>query len=675
MLFFNIPLRTLYQIFLHLLHLMYGEFIMNLLAVKETLHKSIALLLVLFLWTTPAQALTLHATDDTFNNSLQGNTANGTRNEVFVRDTNGVRQGFAQFDLVTLPSGITSADVDKATLRLFVDEVPSGGNVDIHLVTSSWDEETLTFNSSPTIEAIPFAANVAFVTGNMEDFITVDITSQLKNWVDNPTTNFGIALVPDGVNIKFDSKESRGTSQPMQLEVALIGPAGPQGDQGIQGIQGVAGVNGTNGLDGATGATGPQGIQGIQGLTGATGTTGATGPQGIQGIAGESGKDDADGVEVTFAREISYDPGTGAVASLDLNGTDLFIGTTDPTISIGTVGASVLFKGTIPNTTPAQQQVVLKLPGGILEGHHKVKLDNTQGDSNVFFPLNQTFFDGSTWTEATANAAWADRKSHASVVFDGKMWVSGGIDASSNQTNDVWYSTDGVNWTQATANAPWSARMSHTMLTYDNKMWILGGFKNVTGNTNDVWYSTDGANWTQATASAAWFARSAHSSVVFDNKMWVLGGSTQNDVWYSTDGINWTQATANAAWSDRQNQTTVAFDNKMWVTGGGNSFKNDVWYSTDGANWTQATPSAAWSARQDHTSVVYNSKMWIIGGLDGSYKNDVWYSTDGINWTEATPSAAFPTRFDHTALTFDNKMWIMGSINSGKSNDVWFTSN
>jgi hypothetical protein len=639
------------------------------------------LMLFLFLWTATSQAHTLNAINDTFSSSVQTDRVRGNDMAVFVRDSGGTRRTFAQFDSTTLPNGTTGADIDRATLRLFIDDVLSAGNIDIHRVTSSWEESSLTFNNSPTFDVTPFASNVAIATGDEHKFITIDITAEVKNWIDNPTTNFGIALLAQaGTHIKLDSKENRGTSHPIELEVALIGPEGPQG---IQGIQGIPGADGTNGLDGATGATGPQGDQGIQGITGttgptgATGITGATGPQGTQGIAGTngtngtdgvSGKDDADGVEINFAREIDFDTGSGLVASLDINGTDLFIGATDPTIDVGGVTASVLFKTDIPNTT--QQQVVFKLPQGILAGHHKVKLANTQGDSDVFFPLNATLFDGSTWTEATANASWEDRQGHTTLNFDNKMWVLGGHQGVT-RLNDVWYSEDGINWTQATANAPWTIRLGHTSVVFDNKMWVIAG-----DYKTDVWYSSDGINWTQATSNAAFGPRGDHTSVVFDNKMWVIAG-VSDDVWYSSDGITWTEATGNAAFGARQYPTSVVFDNKMWVMGGSLSAVdlNDVWYSTDGISWVQATSSAAWFGRHQGSAVVYDSKMWVIGGYSPSVSpsnKDVWYSADGITWTEATSNAGFFSGRLNSAVVFDNKIWHLGG---GVSSDVWFTSN
>jgi hypothetical protein len=121
------------------------------------------LILFLLLWVPSIQAHTLHVTQDTYNNSAMVNDGNGGETRVHVNDQNGTEQGFAQFDLSTLPSGTTGADIEKATFRLFVRNVMTPGDMDVHLVTSSWDEATLSFNNSPTLNATPFASDVAFI--------------------------------------------------------------------------------------------------------------------------------------------------------------------------------------------------------------------------------------------------------------------------------------------------------------------------------------------------------------------------------------------------------------------------------------------------------------------------------------------------------------------------------
>ena len=116
---------------------------------------------------------------------------------------------------------------------------------------------------------------------------------------------------------------------------------------------------------------------------------------------------------------------------------------------------------------------------------------------------------------------------------------------SDNETKNN-YITVNEQWVQATEFPPWPARSQHTSVVFNGKIWIIGGLNDEGLTMNDVWYSSDGINWVQATASASWPARRGHTSVVYDEKMWVIGGSTTitssghlNDVWYSSDGINW----------------------------------------------------------------------------------------------------------------------------------------
>ncbi len=187
----------------------------------------------------------------------------------------------------------------------------------------------------------------------------------------------------------------------------------------------------------------------------------------------------------------------------------------------------------------------------------------------------------------TETPGWNARNGAASCVYDGKIWVMGGV-CPASYLNDVWYSSDGENWTCATTAAPWSARTGHSAVSYDGKMWMIGGGAWGAGfeTKNDVWSSTDGVTWTDVSDSAPWLPRMGHSLLVYDNKMWVLAGGnhtgfTINDAWYSTDGDNWTCATSSAAWTARESQYAAVMSNRIWVFAGrgasSNCF-NDVWY-------------------------------------------------------------------------------------------------
>lgn len=210
--------------------------------------------------------------------------------------------------------------------------------------------------------------------------------------------------------------------------------------------------------------------------------------------------------------------------------------------------------------------------------------------------------DGATWTEITPNAAWNDRSGATSVVFDDKMWILGGMNSTlggtpaSHHYNDVWYSSDGASWTQATEQAGWSVRNSHASVVFNDKMWVLGGGIYCGGTQpgyahetyNDVWSSSDGENWDQAVANAPWEARMFLSAAVYDDKMWVLAGGTgysvdytgnRNDVWYSSDGVHWTELTPeDDMWAIRHAPFTVVHDDGLWVMGGyGQTLYDDVW--------------------------------------------------------------------------------------------------
>lgn len=261
--------------------------------------------------------------------------------------------------------------------------------------------------------------------------------------------------------------------------------------------------------------------------------------------------------------------------------------------------------------------------------------------------LNDTWYstDGVDWSSTTANASgsvYTPRADHASVVFNNAMWVLGGSGVSS-ALNDTWHSTDGVTWVQAAADGSSSSfpsRYYHTALVFNGKMWVLGG-SDASGNPlNDVWSSTDGSTWTQVAANGStrsFPARYHLTSLVFNNRMWVLGGDDssgqqRNDVWSSADGSLWTQAAANGSGSSftpRASHTSLVFDGAMWVLGGigpGGAL-DDAWYSTNGTRWTQAAIQNSFTSRYKHSSVVFNNAMWVIGGIqNGFYVNDVWHS-------------------------------------------------
>ncbi len=215
----------------------------------------------------------------------------------------------------TLPAMPATSSVAWARLRVYVDSVTAGGNLNLGTANAAWSETTVNGTSG-----IGAGAAVGAAAVSAPGFVTYDVTSTVAAWLaGSPNNGFILTAGSPGMTIYLDSKENTGTSHPAALEVVFtgaggppglqglqgpagatgpqglpgltgpVGPAGPTGAQGPSGALGVAGPQGTTGPTGAVGPTGASGVQGAQGLAGPQGATGATGPAGNQGPQGPSG--------------------------------------------------------------------------------------------------------------------------------------------------------------------------------------------------------------------------------------------------------------------------------------------------------------------------------------------------------------------------------------------------
>ena len=119
-----------------------------------------------------------------------------------------------------------------------------------------------------------------------------------------------------------------------------------------------------------------------------------------------------------------------------------------------------------------------------LYGHTSVVFDNKmwiiggacEGNASprVFYSS-----DGANWTEAGTNTLEATNavSRHTSVVFDSRMWTIG--DIGGNTGRKVYYSYDGETWTEAGVDALPADGIyvvyDHASVVYDNKIWVIGG--------------------------------------------------------------------------------------------------------------------------------------------------------------------------------------------------------
>jgi hypothetical protein len=196
--------------------------------------KQVQVLIVLLatsLWAQSTHAVTATLTGDSFTVSTSASANKGKTTTLQISgppDSTTVKTAYVKFDLSTLPPSVTAADISKATLTLFASSVTKDGSFDVQRVASAWTEATITTGSAPTLGVVEQSA-VPVATTDKNQYKVIDVTNVVKAWRDGSLTNNGMALVAnavDGLNAKFDSKESTAHSQVPRLEITLSASAG-----------------------------------------------------------------------------------------------------------------------------------------------------------------------------------------------------------------------------------------------------------------------------------------------------------------------------------------------------------------------------------------------------------------------------------------------------------------
>ncbi|MGC2561260.1 MAG: DNRLRE domain-containing protein, partial [Terriglobales bacterium] len=196
--------------------------------------------LILLLWTSAYAQVT--PSQDSFTNTSAATTNYGAN---VLLDVDGAKEiTYIQFNLASIPSG---ASVSQATLKLYVNAVTTAGSFNVDYVNGTWEESTLDANNAPPLGA-SIASSVSITTADKNQYILINVTSALQAWLNGGETNDGLALVANGsFNASFDSKESKTTSHPPELDVVFAGSGG--------GITGIDTASGSGLIGGGTSGT------------------------------------------------------------------------------------------------------------------------------------------------------------------------------------------------------------------------------------------------------------------------------------------------------------------------------------------------------------------------------------------------------------------------------------
>jgi hypothetical protein len=135
---------------------------------------------------------------------------------------------YVKFKLAsTLPVGTPGAQVARATIKLYVNDVGVAGTIDIYQAGGPWKEQTITAGNAPPLGVL--IAEAVPVQSDMKGkFLVIDVTSAVQEWLGTDgsgsggTANYGVVLVArNGAKATFDSKENLLTSHEPGLNVQL----------------------------------------------------------------------------------------------------------------------------------------------------------------------------------------------------------------------------------------------------------------------------------------------------------------------------------------------------------------------------------------------------------------------------------------------------------------------
>jgi hypothetical protein len=161
----------------------------------------------------------LTPTGDSYTNTAASTTNYGAKTLLDVEST---QTSFIQFNLASIPAGYTSADITKATLKLYVNAVTTAGSFNVDYANGTWSESTIDASNAPAL-GTTIAASVPLVAADKNQYILVDVTAAVQAWLSG-TPNDGIALVANSpLNASFDSKENTTTSHAAELDIVFAG--------------------------------------------------------------------------------------------------------------------------------------------------------------------------------------------------------------------------------------------------------------------------------------------------------------------------------------------------------------------------------------------------------------------------------------------------------------------
>ncbi|HET6409954.1 MAG TPA: DNRLRE domain-containing protein, partial [Chthoniobacteraceae bacterium] len=162
------------------------------------------------------QAATIPVLEDTSSKNELVSKKSGAAGNLPVASN---RSAFIRFDLQPLGGSLAPTDSIRARLTFYIQKVSIPGTVTLRAVTSDWTESPDASTPPPTVDSEALTTVSAGADASKQ-FVTVDVTAQVVDWLASPETNFGVAVQSDGTaSILLGAKEGPGSGYPAVLDI------------------------------------------------------------------------------------------------------------------------------------------------------------------------------------------------------------------------------------------------------------------------------------------------------------------------------------------------------------------------------------------------------------------------------------------------------------------------
>lgn len=206
---------------------------------------------------------------------------------------------------------------------------------------------------------------------------------------------------------------------------------------------------------------------------------------------------------------------------------------------------------------------------------------------------------------------------HATIVYDGYMWVIGGLWSGGTSNQFVRRTTDGISFSYLTyPDVGGSASVGVAVCVHNGRLYMSGGTYYGT-NCNAVHSTTDGLTWTTHHANGGSgglpIGFSGHVMYSFNGRLWI---GTNSSLYYSEDnGSNWSLYSSGVAPFNSfrlAKNAIVAFGHVYIMRSDGLA----LYYSENGGDFFYENPtSGTATAIGGYDLALVDKRIMLTGGV------------------------------------------------------------